>query len=110
EFPVRRRSPSTHPVTLSDDEVVERCQEIARVFTTVERMLQEENLGTFGHMISRAHELLHQDNDLLTTERARARFILVDEFQDAKFASVILLYSISGQEVNVVTDCDAWTV
>src|SRR5947208_16521082 len=80
EFPVRRVSRSKHPVTLSDDEVVERCQEIARVFTTVERMLPEENLGTFGHMISRARELLHQD------ERARARFILVDEFQDANFA------------------------
>ena len=101
EFPVRRVSRSKHPVTLSDDEVVERCQEIARVFTTVERMLQEENLGTFGHMISRAHELLHQDNDLLTTERARARFILVDEFQDANFAQVKILSRLAGEERNV---------
>src|SRR5437667_4879601 len=101
EFPVRRVSPSKHAETLSDDEVVERCQEIARVFTTVERMLQEENLGTFGHMISRAHELLHQDNDLLTTERTRARFILVDEFQDANFAQVKILSRLAGEERNV---------
>src|SRR5438132_13519532 len=52
-------------------------------------------------MISRAHELLHQDNDLRTSERARARFILVDEFQDANFAQVKILARLAGEEANI---------
>src|SRR5580700_788621 len=68
---------------LSDAEVIGRCQEIARVFATTEHWLREENLGTFGHMITRAYALLTSDQEVLAAERARARFILVDEFQDA---------------------------
>src|SRR2546428_6515526 len=101
EFPVHRVSRSKHAGTLSDDEVVERCQEIARVFTTVERMLQEENLGTFGHMITHAYELLQQDSERLARERGRTHFILVDEFQDANFAQVKILQKLAGEERNV---------
>ena len=39
---------------LEDAEILGRCREIARVFTTMERWLKEENLGTFSHMITRA--------------------------------------------------------
>src|ERR1700683_3412390 len=86
---------------LSDAEVVGRCQEIARVFATTERWLREKNLGTFGHMITRAHDLLTSDEELLTAERARARFILVDEFQDANFAQIKVLAALAGAEANV---------
>jgi DNA helicase II / ATP-dependent DNA helicase PcrA len=86
---------------LSDAEVIARCQEIARVFATTERWLREENLGTFGHMITRAHELLTGDEKLRATERARARFILVDEFQDANFAQIEILAALAGAEANV---------
>jgi DNA helicase-2/ATP-dependent DNA helicase PcrA len=86
---------------LSDAEVVARCQEIARVFATTERWLREENLGTFSHMITRAHELLAADESLLTAERARTQFILVDEFQDANFAQIKILALLAGVEGNV---------
>lgn len=86
---------------LSDAEVIGRCQEIARVFATTERWLREENLGTFGHMITRAHELLASDEELLSAERARARFLLVDEFQDANFAQIKVLELLAGDEGNV---------
>ncbi len=86
---------------LSDDEVIARCQEIARVFATTEKWLRDENLGTFGHMITRAHELLTRDGKLLAAERARARFILVDEFQDANFAQIEILAKLAGEEANV---------
>src|SRR5262249_34127779 len=76
---------------LSDNEVLGKCDEIAFVFRTVEKMLLEGNLGTFGHMISRAHELLSADSELLTQERKRARFILIDEFQDANLAQIKVL-------------------
>jgi DNA helicase II / ATP-dependent DNA helicase PcrA len=86
---------------LDEVEVLGRCREIARVFSTLERWLREENYGTFGHMITRAHALLHENACLLAAERARIRFILVDEFQDANFAQVKILAALAGKEGNV---------
>src|SRR5271166_5041773 len=86
---------------LSDAEVIGRCQEIARIFATTERWLREENLGTFAHMITRAHQLLTTDEELLAAERDRARFVLVDEFQDANFAQIKILALLAGAEANV---------
>lgn len=86
---------------LTDGEMLGRCREISRVFTAVERMLTEDNLGTFGHMITRAHELLERQPVLLAQERQHTRFILVDEFQDANFAQVRVLHKLAGEEKNV---------
>ena len=86
---------------LSDAEVIARCQEIARVFATTERWLRQDNYGTFAHMITRAHDLLASDKDVLAEERARARFVLVDEFQDANFAQIGILAALAGDEGNV---------
>jgi len=88
-------------VVLDEAEGLGRCQEIARVFATLERWLSDENLGTFSHMISRAHSLLHSDAKVLTEARAAARFILVDEFQDANFAQVKILARLAGEEANI---------
>lgn len=99
ELPIPRVSKSKDAVSLSDEEVVGRCREIAGVFTTVERMLREDNLGTFGHMITNAHRLLQQDSELVS--RSRTRFILVDEFQDVNFAQVKVLQKLAGAERNV---------
>ena len=86
---------------LSDAEVIARCQEISSVFATTERWLRDENLGTFSHMITRAHEMLASDESLLAAERARTRFILVDEFQDANFAQIKILALLAGADGNV---------
>jgi DNA helicase-2/ATP-dependent DNA helicase PcrA len=99
ETPVPRVAKSKDQ--LSDAEVIARCQEIARVFATTEKWLREENLGTFGHMITRARDLLATDENLRTAERTRARFILVDEFQDANFAQIKVLAALAGAEANV---------
>jgi DNA helicase-2/ATP-dependent DNA helicase PcrA len=99
ELPVPRVAKSKDQ--LSDAEVIGRCQEIARVFATTERWLRDENLGTFGHMITRAHEMLTSDEALLAAEQARSRFILVDEFQDANFAQIKILATLAGAEANV---------
>jgi len=86
---------------LRDAEVIARCQEISRVFATTERWLREENLGTFAHMITRAHEMLSSDESVLAAERAHTRFILADEFQDANFAQIKILALLAGADANV---------
>ncbi|HVI06869.1 MAG TPA: ATP-dependent helicase, partial [Candidatus Binatia bacterium] len=86
---------------LTDDEVLGRCREIARVFARTEQWLREDGLGTFGHMITGAHELLTKNENCLVAARARARFILVDEFQDANFAQIKILAALAGSEANV---------
>ncbi len=99
ELAVPRVSRSKEADRLSDEEVIGRCREIAGVFATVERMLREDNLGTFGHMITHAYHLLQQDSEL--AGRSKPRFILVDEFQDVNFAQVKVLQKLAGEERNV---------
>jgi DNA helicase-2/ATP-dependent DNA helicase PcrA len=101
ELPIPRVTRSKDTRTVTDQEVLGRCREIASVFATIERMLEERNLGTFSHMITRAHELLHAEAAVLARGQARARFILVDEFQDANFAQVKILAALAGRARNV---------
>jgi superfamily I DNA/RNA helicase/RecB family exonuclease len=101
ELPIPRVTSSKQALEVRDEDVLGRCREIASVFDLVERMLTEQNLGTFGHMITRAYELLRDSPDLLAEERKRARFILVDEFQDANFAQVKILSLLAGEERSV---------
>jgi len=101
EFPLPRVARSKHQGDLPKEEIIERCHEIARVFNTVETMLREKNLGTFGHMITNAYHLLKNDAALLEAQRSRTKFLLVDEFQDANFAQVEILSLLAGPEANV---------
>jgi len=90
------------------EEVLARCEEIAGAFEKVEEMLASENLGTFAQMITRALELLRSDEQLRTAEQQRARFLLLDEFQDVNLAQVELaqLVAGSGQNLFAVGDPD----
>jgi DNA helicase II / ATP-dependent DNA helicase PcrA len=99
EVPIPRVAKSKN--VLEESEVLGRCREIARVFATLERWLREEDLGTFSHMIVRAHDLLQNDDKSLDEARTRARFILADEFQDANFAQVKILARLAGSEGNI---------
>src|SRR5258708_23617127 len=65
------------------------------------RMLEDQKLGTFGMQISRAVRLLRADAGLLAQERARARFILIDEFQDCNSGNIILADLLAGDEKNI---------
>lgn len=101
DLPLPRVTKSKEAGDLGDEEILGRCREIASVYAKVESLLQEKNLGTFGHMITRAHDLLASNPELLERERAHARFVLVDEFQDANFAQVRILNLLAGAERNV---------
>src|SRR5712672_252596 len=65
EVPFPRVARSKRHAEMEDAEILERCQEIARVFAAVEDMLRGKNLGTFGHMITNAYQLLKDDPTLL---------------------------------------------
>jgi Superfamily I DNA and RNA helicases len=99
EVPIPRVAKSKN--VLDDEEVLGRCREIARVYSTLERWLEEENFGTFSHMITRAHALLHSDEAALDEARAHARFILADEFQDANIAQIKILARLAGPQGNI---------
>ena len=99
EVPIPRVAKSK--TVLDDAEVLGRCREIARVYSTMERWLAEDNLGTFSHMITRAHALLESDASVLAEARTRAKFILADEFQDANFAQIKVLSLLAGAEGNL---------
>jgi len=86
---------------LKPEEVIERCEEIAAVFSRVEQMLCARGLGTFGHQISRAVDLLATDASALAEAQRHARFILIDEFQDSNVAQIKLARLLAGGEQNV---------
>jgi DNA helicase II / ATP-dependent DNA helicase PcrA len=83
------------------EEILHRWREIARVYSNCMRLLEQENLGTFGMQISNAVRLLQSNADLLAHERKRARFILVDEFQDCNSSNIILTDLLGGDEKNI---------
>lgn len=99
EVPIPRVAKSK--TVLADEEVLGRCREISRVFTTMELWLEQDNLGTFSHMITRAHALLDSDPSALAAAQQRARFILADEFQDANFAQIKILARLAGASRNI---------
>ena len=101
EAPLPRVSKSKERDALSDAEVLVRCEEIGRVFRKMEEMLERDNLGTFGAQIVKGVGLLRGDPALLARERARSRFILVDEFQDCNVAQIELAEMLAGDEKNI---------
>src|SRR5271165_2743048 len=83
------------------EEVVGCCHEIARAFRYVEDLLKQEGLGTFGHILTRAVDILGRRQSVLHSAQKRARFILIDEFQDSNVAQIQLAKLLAGEEANV---------
>src|SRR5205823_5897112 len=86
---------------LGPQEILARWREIARVYTNSMRLLEENHLGTFGMQISKAVGLLKANSELLQRERKRARFVLIDEFQDCNASNIILAELLGGEQQNV---------
>jgi DNA helicase-2/ATP-dependent DNA helicase PcrA len=82
-------------------EILLRWQEIARAYTNSMRLLESDGLGTFGMQISKAVRLLQSDMELLAGERKKARFILIDEFQDCNSSNITLAELLAGDEKNI---------
>ncbi|MFB3918025.1 MAG: ATP-dependent helicase [Terriglobales bacterium] len=105
--PLPRVTSSKDVASTSQEEVIERCEEIAAVFRKTEQMLAADNLGTYGHMILRAWKILNEREDVLARERERARFVLIDEFQDCNIGQIKLARLLAGPEQNIFAVGDA---
>ncbi|HEY1730301.1 MAG TPA: ATP-dependent DNA helicase [Terriglobales bacterium] len=101
EIALPRMAKSKDALAMSDEEILGRCREVAGAFRFAETMLQEEGLGTFGHIMSRAVDVLTRRKSVLERARKRARFILIDEFQDSNVAQIKLASLLAGEETNV---------
>jgi len=101
ELPLPRMAKSKDAQTMSDNEVLGRCHEVARAFRFAEELLQQEGLGTFGHIMTRAVDMLARRKSVLERAQRRARFVLIDEFQDSNLAQIKLASLLAGEEANV---------
>ncbi|HLY98624.1 MAG TPA: ATP-dependent helicase [Candidatus Angelobacter sp.] len=86
---------------LGAEEILHRWQEIARVYSRSMDLLVQEGFGTFGMQISGAVRLLQAKANLLEQERQKARFILIDEFQDCNSSNIILAELLAGEAQNI---------
>ena len=56
---------------MADDEMLGRCHEIANVFRYTENLLEREDLGTYGHILTRAVDLIKRTPSCWTECNAR---------------------------------------
>jgi DNA helicase II / ATP-dependent DNA helicase PcrA len=89
--------------TLSDEDAIVRCREIANVFHRVTERLAGSGMGTYGDVIVRALRLLDDDRHPEWLRRAQdgARFLMIDEFQDSNVAQIRFTKRLAGDEANV---------
>ena len=101
EIPLPRMAKAKDAAAMSDEEALGRCREVARAFRFAEELLQKEGLGTFGHIMTRAVDVLTRRKSVLERAQRRARFILIDEFQDSNVAQIKLASLLAGEAANV---------
>jgi DNA helicase-2/ATP-dependent DNA helicase PcrA len=101
EIPMPRMAKAKDAATMSGEEALARCHEVARAFRFAEDLLQKEGLGTFGHIMTRAVDVLTRRKSVLERAQRRARFILIDEFQDSNVAQIKLASLLAGEAANV---------
>jgi DNA helicase-2/ATP-dependent DNA helicase PcrA len=83
--------------------------ELAALYEAYERLMRTSDRLDFGDQVSLALRLLRDHPAVLAAERARFRYLLVDEFQDtnhAQFELVKLLAGSATANVTVVGDDD----
>ena len=101
EIPMPRMAKAKDAAVMSDEESLARCHEVARAFRFAEDLLQKEGLGTFGHIMTRAVDVLTRRKSVLERAQRRARFVLIDEFQDSNVAQIALASLLAGDAANV---------
>jgi DNA helicase II / ATP-dependent DNA helicase PcrA len=76
-------------------------QELAQVFTTSRRLLEDAGASSLGSLISETVWLWRSQPEILEEARARYRAVLVDEFQDTNYGQVELLRLLVAPPYNI---------
>jgi DNA helicase-2/ATP-dependent DNA helicase PcrA len=92
----------------ADRDEAESQLELAAFYEAHQRLLGEAGLVDFGDQIHRTLALLRARPAVLERQRARYRYVLVDEFQDTNHAQLEMLKLLAGETANltVVGDDD----
>ncbi|MGH9450041.1 MAG: ATP-dependent helicase [Terriglobia bacterium] len=85
-------APAADPgAKVREAEEIAKKKELARVFRTSRRMIEESGASSLGSLVSETVDLWRQNPAALEEARAQFRAVLVDEFQDTNYAQVELL-------------------
>lgn len=82
-------------------ELLLRQKELARVFRTSRRLVEDAGASSLGSLVSDTVSLWRERPELLAEVRSRIRAVLVDEFQDTNYGQVELLKLLAGPGCSV---------
>ena len=76
-------------------------QELARVFRSSRRLIEEAGYSSLGTLISEVVQLWDREPETLEEYRRQFRYVLVDEFQDSNYGQVELLKRLVAPPFNI---------
>ncbi|MGZ8512219.1 MAG: ATP-dependent helicase, partial [Candidatus Limnocylindria bacterium] len=95
----RRAAEAPGNAALAED--ADRHRELAATYAAYEGLMRATDRIDFGDQVSLALKLLRDHPAVLAAERARHRYILVDEFQDTNHAQFELVRLLAEEHGNV---------
>jgi DNA helicase-2/ATP-dependent DNA helicase PcrA len=102
EAEFQTRAPGLDPTERElQQEEIRKQQELARVFRTSRRLIEEAGYSSLGTLISEVVQLWEGQPELLEEFRQRFKYILVDEFQDSNYGQVQLLKQLVAPPFNI---------
>jgi DNA helicase-2/ATP-dependent DNA helicase PcrA len=102
ESEFRARASSLDPAErLLKEEELRKQQELARVFRTSRRLIEEAGYSSLGTLISEVVHLWDREPETLEEYHGQFRYILVDEFQDSNYGQVQLLKGLVAPPFNI---------
>ena len=100
EFQARAASLDPADRLLQEAEL-RKQQELARVFRTSRRLIEEAGYSSLGTLISEVVHLWDREPETLEEYHQQFRYILVDEFQDSNYGQVQLLKRLVAPPYNI---------
>ncbi|HKT11987.1 MAG TPA: ATP-dependent DNA helicase [Terriglobia bacterium] len=102
ESEFQARAASLDPAErLLQEEELRKQQELARVFRTSRRLIEDAGYSSLGTLISEVVHLWDREPETLEEYHRQFRYILVDEFQDSNYGQVQLLKRLVAPPFNI---------
>lgn len=85
---------------MSSEEAVkkENAQDLLKIFKAYEKLKDSRNKLDFADLIQKSVDIFDRNSDVVTINRKKYKWVLVDEYQDVSRATAILLQSLCGKE------------